>query len=74
MVQLGVFASRQNAEHLALEVRTKGFKASVSAVTASHRPLYRVRVGPAVDRNAALELQTRLRAAGRPAGTLIPPS
>ena len=72
VVQLGVFASRQNAEHLALEVRVKGFKASVSEVTGSSRKLYRVRVGPAGDRAAAEELQTRLKAAGRPGGTVVP--
>lgn len=71
MVQLGVFASRENAEHLAQQMRGKGFKASVSDVTGSSRRLYRVRVGPAADRAAAQELQGRLRAAGR-AGTVVP--
>lgn len=73
MVQLGVFASRQNAEHLAQQMRGKGFKASVSDVTGSSRKLYRVRVGPTADRAAAQELQARLRAAGRP-GTVVPHS
>jgi cell division septation protein DedD len=71
-VQLGVFASRDNAERLALEVRVKGFKASVSRVTSGSRKLYRVRVGPTADRAAAQELQGRLKAAGRPGGTVVP--
>jgi DedD protein len=71
-VQLGVFASRENAERLALEVRVKGFKASVSAVTSGKRKLYRVRVGPAADKSAAQELQAKLKAAGRPGGTVVP--
>jgi DedD protein len=71
-VQLGVFASRENAERLAVEVRNKGFKTSVSPVTSAKRKLYRVRVGPAPDRAAAQELQGRLKAAGRPGGTLVP--
>jgi DedD protein len=71
-VQLGVFASRENAERLALDVRVKGFKASVSPVTSGKRKLYRVRVGPAPDRSAAQELQTKLKAAGRPGGTVVP--
>lgn len=71
-VQLGVFASRENAERLALEVRVKGFKASVSPVTSGSRKLYRVRVGPTADRAAAQELQGRLKAAGRPGGTVVP--
>jgi cell division septation protein DedD len=71
-VQLGVFASRENAERLALEVRVKGFKASVSPVPGSKRKLYRVRVGPTADRSGAQELQGRLKAAGRPGGTVVP--
>jgi DedD protein len=72
VVQLGVFASRENAERLALEVRVKGFKASVSPIMVASRKLYRVRVGPTPDRAAAQELQGRLRAAGRPVGTVVP--
>jgi len=71
-VQLGVFASRENAERLALEVRVKGFKVSVSPVTSGRRKLYRVRVGPTGDRAAAQELQGRLKATGRPGGTVVP--
>jgi DedD protein len=71
-VQLGVFASRENAERLALEVRVKGFKAAVSPVTSGSRKLYRVRVGPTADRAAAQELQGRLKAVGRPGGTVVP--
>jgi DedD protein len=71
-VQLGVFANRENAERLAIEVRVKGFKASVSPVTSGSRKLYKVRVGPTADRAAAQELQGRLKAAGRPGGTVVP--
>ncbi len=71
-VQLGVFASRENAERLASEVRAKGFKASVSPVTSGGRKLFRVRVGPTTDRAAAQELQAKLKAAGRPGGTVVP--
>ncbi len=71
-VQLGVFASKENADRLALDVRTKGFKASVSAFTSGKRKLYRVRVGPAADKSAAQELQSKLKAAGRPGGAVVP--
>ena len=71
-VQLGVFRSRENAERLALEVRVKGFKASVSPFSSGHSKLYRVRVGPTADRAGAQELQGRLKAAGRPDGTIVP--
>jgi cell division septation protein DedD len=71
-VQLGVFANRENAERLALDVRVKGFKVSVSPVSSGKRKLYRVRVGPTPDRSGAQELQGRLKAAGRPGGTVVP--
>jgi len=71
-VQLGVFASRENAERLALDVRVKGFKVSVSPVSSGKRKLYRVRVGPTADRSGAQELLGRLKAAGRPDGKVVP--
>jgi cell division septation protein DedD len=71
-VQLGVFHSRENAERLAIEVRVKGFKVSVTPLAGASGKRYRVRVGAATDRAAAQDLQTRLKAAGRPAGTVVP--
>ena len=63
VVQLGSFASRANAEHLAQQVRAGGFQASVSQA-ATGRKLYRVRVGPVRDRAAA---GTSRHGCGRPA-------
>ncbi len=71
-MQLGVFKSHENAERLALDVRVKGFKVSVSPVSSGGHKLYRVRVGPAPDRAGALELQGRLKAAGRPDTKVVP--
>ena len=70
MVQLGSFASRTNAERLAGQVRAGGFKVSVSQGSSGRR-LYRVRVGPAHDREAAMQLAVKLRAAGH-SGSLVP--
>ena len=70
MVQLGSFASRANAERLARQVRAGGFKASLSR-GASGRRLFRVRVGPARDREAASQLAAQLRAAGHD-GAIVP--
>jgi cell division septation protein DedD len=70
MVQLGSFASRANADHLAHEVHARGFPVSVSQGS-SGRKLYRVRVGPAHDRAAAEELAAKLRAAGHN-GSVVP--
>jgi cell division septation protein DedD len=50
----------------------KGFKAVVSPSGSGEHKRYRVRVGPAPDRAAAQELQSRLKAAGRPVGTVVP--
>src|SRR6202795_4692090 len=63
MVQLGSFASRTNAERLARQGRAGGFRGSVSQGSSGRR-LYRVRVGPAHDREAATQLAVKLRAAG----------
>ncbi len=70
MVQLGSFASRANAERLARQVRSGGFKVSVSQGSSGRR-LYRVRVGPVRDRDAAAQLASRLRAAGH-GGAIVP--
>src|SRR5881394_206983 len=70
MVQLGSFASRANAERLARQVRAGGFKVSLSQASSGRR-LFRVRVGPAHDREAASQLAAQLRAAGHD-GAIVP--
>jgi DedD protein len=70
VVQLGSFASRDNADRLAQQVRSQGFAVSVSQ-SSSGRHLYRVRVGAAHDRAAAVALAARLRALGH-TGTVEP--
>jgi DedD protein len=69
MVQLGSFASRGNAEHLAQKVHAQGFAVSVSQGSSGRR-LYRVRVGPARDRAAAAQLEQKLRASGH-SGSIV---
>jgi cell division protein FtsN len=70
MVQLGSFASRQNAERLAQQLRAQGFTASVSQGSGA-RHLYRVRAGPAHDHGAAVQLAQQLSAAGH-SGSIVP--
>jgi DedD protein len=72
-VQLGSFASRENAERLAAELRTKGFGVSVSEGPGAGRKWFRVRVGPAPDRAAALALAGRLRAVGHTGSVVSSP-
>ena len=69
-IQVGSFASRENAERLARELKGKGFAATVSQYTKGKR-LWRVRVGPEPDRAAAVALGARLRTAGH-AGSAVP--
>jgi cell division septation protein DedD len=69
IVQLGSFASRANADRLARHVRAQGFTVSVSQGSSGH--LYRVRVGPARDHAAALELAQQLHAHGH-RGAIVP--
>jgi cell division septation protein DedD len=70
VVQLGSFASRANAEHLARRLRAQGYGASVSQADGG-RHLYRVRVGPARDHEAALQLAQQLRSSGH-GGSIVP--
>ncbi len=71
MVQLGVFASRANAERLVQELKGKGFKVAVSEVSGNGRTLYRVRSGAVGDHAAAQALAAKLRAAGAN-GSVVP--
>ncbi|HEV7633653.1 MAG TPA: SPOR domain-containing protein [Steroidobacteraceae bacterium] len=63
-VQVGSFAQRVNAERYAQQLAGKGFKAQVSSSTGNGRELFRVRIGPVADRDAAVALQSRLAAQG----------
>jgi DedD protein len=70
MVQLGSFANRSNAERLAHQLQGQGFSASVSQGSGT-KHLYRVRVGPEPDHQAATQLQSKLKAAGH-SGSVVP--
>jgi DedD protein len=72
MIQVGSFASRENAERLARELKSKGFAASVSESRGGGRNLYRVRVGPEADRAAAQAVLAKLRARGQRGAALMP--
>jgi len=70
-VQVGVFASRENADRLSRQLKGKGFAVIVDESPGKGKRLYRVRVGPEGDRAAALSLGAKLRAAGH-SGSVIP--
>jgi DedD protein len=70
-VQLGSFASQENAEKLAADLRKQGFAAFLSQVSTSSGQLHRVRVGPQKDREAADAMAARLQSAGHK-GKVLP--
>jgi DedD protein len=70
-IQLGVFASRDNAERLAKQLKGKGYPVVVNEIAGNGKRLYRVRVGPEADRDAAVALGAKLRAAGH-GGSVVP--
>jgi len=63
-VQLGSFAQRPNAERLASEVKSRGFRVYLEPLKQSGRTYYRVRVGPRNTRGQASELASGLAKAG----------
>lgn len=69
-VQVGSFASRDSADRLAGELRSRRFQTFVSPTRSSGRQMFRVRVGPVADRASAQALATRLAAAGQ-AGKVV---
>jgi cell division septation protein DedD len=71
IVQLGLFAKRENAERLALNAQGHGFAVSIS--NADARGLYRVYAGGMTDRSAAEAYSQRLKAQGLPAAVILSP-
>lgn len=64
-VQVGSFNNKNSAFHLRDTLRTKGFAAYVEHVSAKEGAIYRVRVGPELQRTLAEELQKKLAQAGQ---------
>lgn len=71
-VQAGVFASADNAQRLARELKAAGIPVAVSQITVQGKPMHRVRAGPVADRAAALALQARLAAKGHKSSLIAP--
>ncbi len=56
-LQVATFSTESRAEEIAAELRAKGHKAYVSPVTISARALFRVRIGPNLQRQRLLDIQ-----------------
>ena len=60
VVQLGSFASRENAQKLVTELQRKGYSAFIAEYRGHDKVLFRVRIGPEQDRGRADALRLRL--------------
>ena len=56
-LQVATFSTAERAEEIALELRNKGHKAYVSAVIIDGTKLFRVRIGPKMQKQRLLDLQ-----------------
>lgn len=61
-LQVATFSTAERAEEIALELRNKGHKAYVSAVTIDGTKLFRVRIGPKMQKQRLLDLQPNIDA------------
>lgn len=65
-VQVGSFASQENAQHLMRELINKGFTAYVEEAGAQHKATFRVRVGKLSTQEEARNLRDKLSSQGYP--------
>jgi DedD protein len=72
-VQLGSFASRDNADKLLRQLRAQGFSVFMSSGGSGPSLRYRVRIGPMADRGAAAQEVAKLKSLGH-AATIVPPA
>jgi DedD protein len=72
-VQLGSFASRENADKLAHQLKAQGFAVYISPSGSGGSSRYRVRVGPMADRGAATQTVAKLKSVGHVA-SVVPPA
>jgi DedD protein len=72
-VQLGSFASRDNADKLLRQLRAQGFSVFMLSGGSGPSLRYRVRIGPMADRGAAAQEAAKLKSMGH-AASIVPPA
>jgi DedD protein len=68
VIQMGSFSSRANADKLVKQLRMKSFSAFVAQASVKGKLVYRVRVGPEVDRGQVEKTLARLNRAMKSLG------
>jgi DedD protein len=71
-VQVASFGVRATSERIAGELKAKGYPAFVTAYAGKGQTMYRVRVGPVVDRAAAEQLLKKIKSL-HPDANIAPP-
>ncbi len=71
VVQVGVFASAENAKHLRDKLRKQGFTAEIDNHSVEAKSMTRVRVGPYRDNAAAKAAQARLQSEAGVKGVVL---
>lgn len=61
VVQVGSFAGKINADNLVFRLRDAGFRASTAAVSDSSGTAWKVRVGPVIERQEAVDLAASIK-------------
>jgi DedD protein len=71
-VQLGSFASRDNADKLVHQLKGQGFSVYVSSAGSGPAARYRVRIGPLTDHESAAQTVAKLKSLGQAASIVRP--
>jgi DedD protein len=71
-VQLGSFASHDNADRLLRQLKAQGFSAFALPGGSGASLRYRVRIGPLADRGAAVQEVAKLKSSGHVASIVAP--
>ncbi len=61
-IQVGIFAKKNNATELQTKLRKAGYAVSINKVASANGLLYRVRVGPEINKQRAEKLKVKLKA------------
>ena len=71
VIQFGSFMKEENAVNLLEQLRNRGYAAFITPVQLDANSLYKVRVGPQLDRDESLQIQARIESEFSLKGILI---